>query len=119
MDEEKGPITLEQLARLVIEGFARNEQRFTAFEKTLEEGFFTLDEKIDHEISGLAAMVKAGFDHVEERFEQVDDHFRKVENHLAGNDARLRNLDNRLDTFATHERRIRRLEKEVGIPTAD
>lgn len=115
MEEKKEPITLEQLARLVVEGFEKTEQRFTAFEKTLEEGFQAVDEKIDREVSSLAAMVNTGFDHVEERFEQMEGHFELVESHLAGNDARLHHLDNRLDTFATHERRITRLEQEVGI----
>lgn len=118
MEEEKEPITLEQLARLVAEGFARNEQHFTAVEKSIEEGFQTLDEKIDREVSGLATMVKTQFDHVEERFEEAGREIGGLRGDMNtrfdGVDARLRNLDNRLDTFATHERRITRLEQEVG-----
>ena len=112
MEEKKEPITLEQLARLVVEGFARNDERFTA-----------LDEKIDREVSSLAAMVKTGFDHVEERFDEVGREIGGLRGEMNarfdGVDARLRNLDNRLDTFATHERRITRLEQEVGIPTVE
>lgn len=67
---------------------------------------------IKEQIEGLAGMVKAGFDHVEERFEDV-------EKRLDGVDSRLRNLDNRLDTVVSHERRIKRLEREAGLPAAD
>lgn len=67
---------------------------------------------IKDQIEGLAGMVKSGFDHVEERFGELD-------KRLDGFDSRLRNLDNRLDAFVSHERRIRRLEREAGLPAAD
>jgi len=115
MTLEKLALTVEKLARTVTAGFSANKKQFDK-----------ADAKLNHEIGNLAAVVKRGFDHVEEqfaevdkRFEEVAERFEGVDRRLDGIDGRLQHLGNRLDTVVTHERRITRIEKKVGIPTAD
>lgn len=71
---------------------------------------------IKEQIEVLAGMVKSDFDEVERSIDQLR---RETTDNLNNVESRLRNLDNRLDTFVTHDRRITRLEKKVGLPTAD
>ncbi len=90
------------------------ENRFGMMDDKIEERFQALDEKIDREGSSLAAMDKQGFDEMGQEFKEVRE---EMNTRFEGVHTRLRNLDNRQDTFTTHQCRIRRLEQEVGIPT--
>ncbi len=112
MEKKSESITLKALARLVTDGFTKNGKHFVS-----------LDKKVDREILSLAIMVKNGFDHVEEQLEEAGREAKALRKEMntrfEGVDARLSNIDNRLDTFASHERRITRVEKKVGIPTVE
>lgn len=78
---------------------------------------------IKDQIEGLAGMVKSGFDHVEERFGEVERSLEQLRTDITDRfektDSRLNHLSNRLDAFVSHERRIKRLEREAGLPAAD
>jgi len=131
--KKKSPMTIEKLARIVTTGFTEGKKQFekidskfekinTRFDKVdkrfgqIDIKLEKLDVKIDHEIANLATAVKTGFDHVEEQLTDINTSLAESQNKTNG---RLQHLGNRLDAFVTHERRITRLEKKVGIPTAD
>lgn len=118
-----------RLAEMVSRGFAENAERLDSLaqmvvyvegkitavynqvavldERTtgLDEKITALDGTIEREISGLASIAKAGFDDLHERIDGID--------------ARQMSFQNRLDTFLDHDRRLRRLERELGFPTVD
>ena len=71
---------------------------------------------VREQIEGLAVMVKSGFDEVEKKVDQLRTETTDRSNKV---DGPLRHPDNRPDTFGTHERRIKRLEREAGLPTVD
>lgn len=93
--------TLQKLAALISKIAGENDRRFDS----LETRFAALDQKIEREIGGLAATVKSGFDELHERMD--------------GLDGRQQGFQNRLDAFLNHDRRLRRVEKELGIQAVE
>lgn len=79
---------------------------------------------IKDDVSRLSKATKIGFDEVHQEFGRVH---QKLETKVNRNDLgeigegvegirqRFSSLDNRLDTFVTHERRLTELEKLVGV----
>lgn len=113
------PMTLERLAELLLESrqdFAavdkKVEARFATLDTKIESRFSALDQKIDAEIGNLAQAVNRGFTHLEDRME-------RFEQRLDGVDSRLQSFQTRLDTFLDHERRLNRVERELGIATVE
>ncbi len=70
----------------------------------------------------LAIMVAGGFNEMHDKFDQVDKVLEKINQKLLEHDHRFDGIDqkinyinNRVDHFADHGRRITRLERKVGI----
>ncbi len=108
-------MTIEKLAHIVIDGFTESKKQFRQIDNRfgkVDTTLTKLDIKIDHEVGNLATAVKTGFDHVQEQLAEVD-------KRLDGIDGKINHISNRIDTVVTHERRITRIEKKMGIPTVD
>ncbi|MBI2097573.1 MAG: hypothetical protein HYT46_01400 [Candidatus Vogelbacteria bacterium] len=110
------PVTLDSLAtdvrsltKMVESGFAdvRAELSKKA-DKADIAGLRTDIESLQNDLGRLAKATKLGFD-------EVGDKFEKVETRFDGVDQKLSNLDNRLDIFVTHEKRLMKVEKVVGL----
>ena len=120
---DKEAMTLDHLAQMVEKGFfdVRSELSKKA-DKADIAGLQT-------DISQLAVATKLGFDEVhskfevmdskfkkvDDRFEEIDEQFKKIDARFDGIDQKLSNLDNRLDTFVTHEKRLVKVERELGF----
>lgn len=75
--------------------------------------------KVEVELEDLAIMVKEGFDEVHRTFElkiaKDKTEFEAVHDELDDIKRRLSNLDNRLDIFVTHDKRLVKVERELGF----
>ncbi|HEY4476691.1 MAG TPA: hypothetical protein VJB69_01795 [Candidatus Paceibacterota bacterium] len=127
---DKKPITLDhlsgsldRLSNLVEKGFlaVRSELSKKA-DKTDIVGLKTDIVDLQNDISRLAKATKLGFDEVHTRFKKVDGEFgkmkvefEKIDDRFGGVENRLSNLDRRLDIFVTHEKRLVKVERELGF----
>ena len=67
------------------------------------------------DIASLARITANGFIDVDRQFVEVRKDLSGIHDELDGIKGRLHTIDNRLDNVATHDRRIERIEKKVGI----
>ena len=127
---DKKPITLDhlsgdlnRLSNLVEKGFfdVRSELSKKA-DKTDIAALQTDFGSLQGGISRLANATKLGFDEVHTRFKKVDGEFGKmkveferIDDRFGGVENRLTNLDHRLDIFVTHEKRLVKVERELGF----
>ena len=78
-------------------------------------------ETIQQSIESLAGSTAGGFvelrAEMNERFDEVDKRFDLIETDLTGLRQRVNSIDNRLDNFVDHERRLVKIEKvlKVGV----
>lgn len=70
-------------------------------------------------IEDLAVMIQGGFvgsrTEMNERFNEMDKRFDLIETDLSGLRQRVNSIDNRLDTFVDHERRLTKVEKVLKL----
>ena len=102
----KKPVTLNYLAQMVEKGFLS--VRAELSKKADKSDIESLRVEIKNDLSQLAKSTKLGFD-------EVDNSFREVGVKLEGVNQRLSNLDNRLDKFVNHEKRLVKVEHELNL----
>lgn len=130
MLKERKKVELEDLALMVKKGFdeVRSELlgvRFDLSKKSDKTDIVLLKTDIgslQNDINRLAVATKLGFDEVHNRFKKVDGEFgkmkvefEKIDDRFAGVENKLVNLDRRLDIFVTHEKRLVKVERELGF----
>ena len=113
MLKERKKVELEDLARLVKQGFADVRSELSQkVDKVDIAGLHTDITSLQNDISRLAKATKLGFDEMDNKFEKLEE---RVNDRFDGVNQRLSNLDNRLDTFVTHEKRLVKVERELGF----
>lgn len=100
-------------------------QQIERLEDRMQKGFADLSrifsEKIESRFDEMGRMVKAGFDHVDERFEQVDERFEKVDERFDRLDLQIGSINRRLEQavfeseFHELDGRVKVLEHRAGI----
>lgn len=102
----KKSVTLNHLAQMVERGFLS--VRAELSKKSDKADIEGLRVELKNDINQLSKATKIGFD-------EVDNSFREVEVKLEGVNHRLSNLDNRLDDFVNHEKRLLKVEHELNL----
>ena len=109
------PVTLNHLANLVERGFADVRTELSKINSELSKKADKTDvDDLKNDIGHLAKASKLGFDELHQilgaKASKTD--LRQGEDRIK---QRLSHIDNRLDILATHEKRLVKVEKLVGL----